>query len=653
MAMEVRTVVLGELPQAEKQRFLDFLIANRIQFSPDETGETFAASLQIVPPQTDTSCVVYRAEKRPGSRAGSNRPDSGGDSAREGFAPKTRSTIANAGMPSVLTSGYVNSDLPSTLKAVQVVLRRTYLRFCNLLPFMLKAPKQLKPHAILRFAEDVYDARYLLDSANIRSEAAGETPKAPQSFPDHVFEFASKRYGLKALVGNNCWGMISSMEIQRGQHIGIDTFSKFLEESYDSRDLLFFLFMRNAIGKVMGQPALPKDAGSNRPVNDQKKAGAEQTMTKTDSQKPSLRESRRETKVATDMMMDLKQVVQAVKMSIDHKAQALRDQVIKKLDVAMAARQESRIRKTPSLEPDRLLAIAVEEYHLSRGKIDPPVLHDSTQPIPKLEDLSDEQQEEVGRVSTALLRSLSANGESQVDPKQVQEWALQTTIRRHKLAPDSPQTTRLTTWVEKLLGEQEKKDGSTITSSEDMASSEDVLQLSAAQFASNLENNVRQLLLNATADLVDDVVSTLPHKSWKENSDSAKAMKAALLSEFAPMADTLMEAIVGQDYQKWLATLCITKGTDKLKAKFDDLHKEFETVMSTEISVEVVQQICQTVVDPDEFYDLVTDQAKKLAKLGDAKKLGESSSDEDDLKPLPSLAATSVKGSGEFEEDTW
>merc|ERR1719359_2625606 len=108
----------------------------------------------------------------------------------------------------------------------------------------------------MRFAEEVYDARYEKDSQFIKSEAAGEPlTKIPQSFPEFIFDFATKRYGLKTLVGNNCWGMVSSVELLRGQHVGVDLFGKFVEESYDATDLLFFLFTRSAIDKVAAQAA--------------------------------------------------------------------------------------------------------------------------------------------------------------------------------------------------------------------------------------------------------------------------------------------------------------------------------------------------------------------------------------------------------------
>merc|ERR1712178_348149 len=95
--------------------------------------------------------------------------------------------------------------------------------------------------------------------------------------------------------------------------------------------------------------------------------------------------------------------------------------------------------------------------------------------------------------------------------------------------------------------------------------------------------------------------------------------------------------IVGNDYKKWLQTLGIDSGTQKQQDTFNALHSEFQTALSSEITVEVVQQICQTVVDPDEFYDLVRNQAKKLARMGGDKKLGESSSEEEELGGLDGL----------------
>merc|ERR1719265_1237849 len=114
-------------------------------------------------------------------------------------------------------------------------------------------PKAMRRNALIRFAEEVYEARYEKDALYVKglNDGSGEG-RSLQSFSAFVYDYCCKRYGLKALVRDNCWGMVSSVELQRAQSVAIDTFGKFLEGCYDSTDLLFFLYLRGVMDKVLG-----------------------------------------------------------------------------------------------------------------------------------------------------------------------------------------------------------------------------------------------------------------------------------------------------------------------------------------------------------------------------------------------------------------
>jgi len=632
--MATRRVVLADLPLAEKERFYEFLVANKVEFVADQSGETFVATIRVVPPEPNTARITGRAKQA--TKASIRRASSPPGKAKAKAKAATGRTAPS-------------EDAAATLKAAQSVLRRRYTRFCNLLPTLTQPPKAVRRSALVRFAEEVYDARYEKDSQFIKSEAAGEqVGKLPQTFPDFVYEFAAKRYGLKSLVSNNCWGMISSVELLRGQHVGVDLFGKFVEESYDATDLLFFLFTRSAIDKVAAQAAKKTEDGAEG------EEGAEAEKPKA-AAKPKMAPKNPKEKAAAkaEIRLTLNQVVQIVKMAIDSKRQQLREQVIKKLDLAMLARTEGAARKAPTLEPERLLAIATEEYHNSRGlrgePADAEIAPDSpldfnaeggipTRDLPKEKDLSPEIRKEVRQVTQRLIASLSASGETDVNPQQVYEWALQVTLRRHKLGdfldePDARNTSM------DLSGMQEAADGLSATprAPEAFVPSDDVLNLSPEEFEKDLESNVRQLLLNATSQLIGEAISAVPGKAWQEKTNKA-AMQSALISEFTPTADTLMEAIVSKEYDRWLAILKIDEGTDKHKRQFERLHSEFQQVLNSEITPQAVQQICRTVVSypvtvgtNDEFYQQIRTRAVEMSKLGKAKKLGDSSSEEEDI----------------------
>jgi len=252
----------------------------------------------------------------------------------------------------------------------------------------------------------------------------------------------------------------------------------------------------------------------------------------------------------------------------------------------------------------------------------------------------------VRQVTGRLVASLSASGEKDVNPQEVYDWALAVTLRRHKIG-DYMETEKDQQNVAMDMGEMQTAAMSLLEQPGDgqdyAKGSADVLNLSPEDFEKNLEDNVRQLLLNATNELVTDAVSALPSKLWKDES-VAISMKSALISEFAPAADVLMEAIVGKDYRRWLDQLKIEgNGSLKHRQQFDKLHDEFQQVLSSDISASVVQGICRTVVGVAELQDLVRSRAIELSKLGAQKKLGESSSEDEDAE-TPTLQGTANFG---------
>jgi len=305
----------------------------------------------------------------------------------------------------------------------------------------------------------------------------------------------------------------------------------------------------------------------------------------------------------------------------------------------MAARAEGATRKAPTLEPARLLSIATEEYHNSREVNKSAILpegqdaaiEEAAATVSKEKDLSPEIRKEVRQVTQRLMTSLAESGEEEVNPQQVYEWALQVTLRRHKLGDfleeESQGNTLTMTEMQKAAFDMSGQ----VAADKDAAfvPSVDVLNLSPKEFEENLEGNVRQLLLNATSDCVGGAISSLPGKAWKDPK-AAASMRSALISEFAPIADILMEAIVSKDFDRWSKTMKIQGSPSPAQTKqFEKLHDEFQAVLNSEITPTVVQGICQAVVAADEVHDMMRKRAVELSKLGNQKKLTESSSEDE------------------------
>mmetsp|Transcript_36827 Transcript_36827/g.64885 ORF Transcript_36827/g.64885 Transcript_36827/m.64885 type:complete len:639 (+) Transcript_36827:78-1994(+) len=615
---QTRRVVLGDLPLAEKERFYEFLVANKVEFVADGAGECFVATIRVVPPEPNTARITGR-QRQPLSGRMRKGPETPGKA-------QTRSKSQGAEKADPI------QDTAATLKAAQSVLRRRYTRFCNLLPSLQSPPKALRAAAIIRFADEVYEARYEKDAQFIRTQASGQDVKLPQTFPEFVYEFCAKRYGLKQLVSNNCWGMVSSVELIRGQDVGIDLFGRFLEESYDTTDLLFFLFMRSSVEKVIAQskkgPAADSEEDMKKEEEKKEVHGSKRAQAKASRAQEAKKTHHEGPK---EIRLDAKQCILVVRQSIESKRQELRDNILRKIDAAMAARTDSSSRKSPTLEPERLMAIATEEYHNSRdasgeaaagaSAAEGALMLDGTPAgnLPKDKDLDPAIRKEVKQVTQRLIASLSAQGETEINQQQVYEWALQVTLRRHKLGDflDQDPSHMADPFSEAdFLGRgghhhQEAAQKALVPAYED------VLNLPPEEFERNLEANVRQLLLAATSDLVTESVENLPPgagRVWKDEKN-LNSLKTALVSEFAPTADIIMEAIVSKDFGTWLKTLKIDGGgTSRHRQIFQRLHDEFQEVLTAEITAEAVLQICRGVVSAEELSEQVRARAMELSK---------------------------------------
>jgi hypothetical protein len=611
------------LPLSERERFYEFLVANKVEFIADQSGETFVATIRVVPPEPSTARLTGRSRvNQPASALSATKPSPGT------AAPATRARAKQA----VAVSNQPIQDAAATLKAAQSVLRRRYTRFCNLVPTLVAAPKAIRKSALTRFADEVYDARYEKDALQIAAEAEGQAMgRAPQTFPDFVYDFVSKRYGLKALLSNYCWGMISSVELMRGQNPGIEIFGKFLEETYDSIDLLFFLFARSTVQKVLDQ------AKGKQPE--------EEAVEEVDGKPVKKKESKY---VPKEILMKPDQVKRAINMALPSNAK-LREQVNQKLFTFMDERLVEP-GKPLGLDPNFVLEIAVEAYHYSREyKQEPDKKEtkqkerkdgDSFNPADELNNgegtLPPEIRKEVRQVTQRLVSALSAKGFKEHEPQQVYEWALQVTLRRHKVGDflELPQEVVTSMDLDEMkevaltLKEQPQKAGPV----DAFASADEVLELSHQEFEENLESNVRQLLLNAIAELASSTIASLPGSITKDEK-ATPIMRSILIKEFAPIADILMESIVSKDYKKWLETLKVSdagaSNSVKQRQQFEKLHDEFQNVLNTDITASVVQQVCRSVVSSDELDSMMQNRAQELAKLAQQNKLSDVASDEE------------------------
>ncbi|CAE7383157.1 fabB [Symbiodinium natans] len=234
-------VVLADLPPAEKERMLSFLVANKVEFKPDISGK-FSAVVKVI-----------RPEAREGASPAASSPPRGDKTPDQinmaGWVPSASSTPST----SARTEETPGPAKATNLTAVQSELKKRYRTFTGLLPALGQHPKTMMKAELLNFIEEVYTARYNQDllqiQQHVEAEAVGvqkkkKLPSDLTSFPQSVVTVAGKRYGLRRMVGQVCWSVAKSVELHRSEHEGIETFARFLEESYDAVDALFYLEMR-------------------------------------------------------------------------------------------------------------------------------------------------------------------------------------------------------------------------------------------------------------------------------------------------------------------------------------------------------------------------------------------------------------------------
>lgn len=106
----------------------------------------------------------------------------------------------------------------------------------------------------MRIIEEIYDERYKREHEMLAEEeaGAGTASRASVSFPESVFMYISKRYGLSSIVEQNCLDLLHNVVRRRSEVADCDIFAMLLEQHYDADELLFLLYVRSVAQKVLG-----------------------------------------------------------------------------------------------------------------------------------------------------------------------------------------------------------------------------------------------------------------------------------------------------------------------------------------------------------------------------------------------------------------
>lgn len=121
---------------------------------------------------------------------------------------------------------------------------------------------------LFRFAQEKYNVEkekddYALESEDILEEIA----LSMAVFPIFVVRNIGTHVGLRTICDQSCWDLLFNITVYRRDSIEVELFSRFLQEYYDRDELLFFLYVKSIIGKVLNINFKNRWLGNNNSAN--------------------------------------------------------------------------------------------------------------------------------------------------------------------------------------------------------------------------------------------------------------------------------------------------------------------------------------------------------------------------------------------------
>ena len=662
-------VKLSDLPAAEKERMLAFLVANQVDFKPDLSGN-FSATVKVLRPQVPSSKISASPQINFGP---SPKADMAG-------WEKSASNTPSTAVPEDPKSG-------GTPLAAAVELRKRYKTFTSLLPNLTQHPKSMLKAELVGFIEEVYTARYNQDLMQVQQYAEAEAMGAKKkkklptdltTFPQSVLTVAGKRYGLRQMVGQVCWSVAKSVEQFRSDHQGIETFAKFLEESYDAVDALFYLEMRWA-ARQMTMPRGNWTSWRKTPqVFTPQQRFLGNSMDTNGASKTSCPGNRPQ--------LTLKQALAAVREGIDPEApETLKAAIFSRLKADGSS---------GAVDWDHFLAICTQEYRKARcitvsqpnekssGKFRNVVqfarLIRQTWEISIPEAFEKFQPDSNGVLSAENFRHVATNELGLKGSKVDDIWSLLDAEQKGHVQKeewelldvsdeaDDPEEEPIfpAGWDDKLSPEESEKilqeaqqvaarlaasleeHGETVNENEVLGwALRSVLQRKglknrpqstpglqpqvshtyasleqmgeaygqsavAGDDSKGLEDTVRQHLGSATRKLVDEAL----HEANPAEVPELQAVKEALLQEFLVVTDALMEALVTEDFNAWIQHLKISEVNNAQQQNFEDLTREFQELLGADQASTqgLVAHVCTATASTVEVQDMCHQRAVEL-----------------------------------------
>lgn len=201
------------------------------------------------------------------------RPRAPDGHASDPFLPSARipDAGAKASPPAVRpgSSAHAPHTHPAPPAGLVEAVRSRYPQWADLSVDSVRAARQHPLSWLLKQIEDIYDARYAHDVAELEAMAGADPDELDDEamhtlpFPAFVKNWCGRQYGVKALAEKAAWEVMCNAEAARsaGQHASVDVFCAFCNRGYDDEELLFFLYCRQTLLAECAKAVKPAEGG--------------------------------------------------------------------------------------------------------------------------------------------------------------------------------------------------------------------------------------------------------------------------------------------------------------------------------------------------------------------------------------------------------
>lgn len=225
-----RLVVLSELSTREKEAYYQLLIQSNSKFYFDPNLQKYVANVRLLAPNVKKSLFIPKKKV---------------ESVSLPFEERLK-RLNEGGSITVHISGIETFDYSA------------YIRFVSLISSNgdIVKPKARSLLWVMRSVEDLLDARFAFEQMDIErnvddSGLDGVNNKMLNIFPVFIVKRLSTLVGLKSLVDNMCWDLLYNLHRFRSTYLEAELFIRFVQEHYDHDDLLFLLYVRSVVCKIL------------------------------------------------------------------------------------------------------------------------------------------------------------------------------------------------------------------------------------------------------------------------------------------------------------------------------------------------------------------------------------------------------------------